>query len=236
MASNWFEFDSQLKIALIDQQINCRLNDSSRYDEACCHNFSIHGFQNVSGHFSQLVWKATEEIGVGRAFGTKWGMNCSFIVTRYKPKGNIDSEATFKENVEEGTFDPIANNCSAVSCQSEEEAGNQQGLDKLQNNLVPVKSMNADDQNEILNNKVPQRYINLNYKTSQGLGNSLSSRDHSNGNIKTPENYSKQLGTSNINYNVNQYIVSNDVNQDEGRPRSLVYRAKIPRVSPIKVL
>lgn len=167
-------------------------------------------------------------------------MNCSFIVARYKPKGNYDSEANFKENVEEGTFDPIANNCSAVSCESEEEAGNQQGLDspvnKLQNNLIPVKSMNADYQNEILNNREPQRYINLNYKTSQGLDKSLDSQDHSKGYIKNPENYSKQLGTSNINYNNNQYIVSNGVNQDEGRPRSLVYRAKISRVSPIKVL
>lgn len=167
-------------------------------------------------------------------------MNCSFIVARYKPKGNIDSESNFKENVEKGTFDPIANNCSAVSCQSEEEAGNQQGLDspvnKLQNNLVPVKSMNADHQNEILNNRVPQKYTNLNYKTSQGLGNSLGSRDHSNGYIKTPENYSKQLGASDTNHNVNQYIISNGVNIDEGRPRSLVYRGEIPRVSPIKVL
>lgn len=167
-------------------------------------------------------------------------MNCSFIVARYKPKGNIDSESNFKENVEKGTFDPIANNCSAVSCQSEEEAGNQQGLDspvnKLQNNLVPFKSMNADYQNEILNNRVPQRYTNLNYKTSQGVANSPGSRDHSNGNIKTPENYPKQLGTSNSNYNVHQYIVSNGANQDEGRPRSLVYRGEIPRVSPIKVL
>ena len=86
-----------------------------RYEEACRHNFAIHAFQNTSGHFSQLVWKATEEIGVGRAFGKKWGMNCSFIVARYRPKGNVDEEAAFKENVEKGTFDPVAYNCSAVN-------------------------------------------------------------------------------------------------------------------------
>ena len=68
----------------------------------------------MSGHVSQLVWKATGEIGIGRAFGTKWGMNCTFIVARYKPKGNIDSEAAFKENVARGTFNPVAYNCSAV--------------------------------------------------------------------------------------------------------------------------
>ena len=169
-------------------------------------------------------------------------MNCSFIVARYKPKGNIDSEANFKENVERGTFDPVAYNCSAVICQSEgeeieeeeeEEAGSQgrdSSKNKLHNYLIPVKSRNAD-KNEILSNNEPQR-----------LGNVLGSRD-SHSYMKTPESYSKQLSPSNVEYNVKQYTdksqkqyASNGVNQDEGRPRSLVYRAKIPRVSPIKVL
>ena len=67
---------------------------------------------------------------------------------RYKPKGNIDSEADFKENVERGTFDPTACNCSAVICQpeqieekEEEEEEENQGLDspemKLHNNVIP---------------------------------------------------------------------------------------------------
>ena len=156
----------------------------------------------------------------------------------------------FSENVERGTFDPIAYNCSAVLCQSEEEGeeAGSQGLDspvnKLQNNLIPVKSNNADKskQNELLNNNKPQRYIDLSYKTSQRFGNALGSRD-SHGYIKNPENYSKQLGPNHVEYNVKQYsgesqqqYLSNDANQGEGRPRSLVYRAKIPRVSVIKVL
>ena len=183
-------------------------------------------------------------------------MNCSFIVARYKPKGNIDSDDNFKENVERGTFDPIAYNCSAVTCQTEEEEkqGEEEGveeagsqgqdspLNKLQNNLIPVKSRNVDNQNEILNKNEPQRYINLSFKTSQRLGSSLGSQG-SHGHSKSPENYSKQLGPSNVKYNVKLYTgesqrqyVSNDVNQDEGRPRSLDYRAEIPRVSTIKVL
>ena len=177
-------------------------------------------------------------------------MNCSFIVARYKPKGNIDSEANFKENVENGTFDPIAYNCSAVTCQSEEEEEKEeenQGLDssenKLHNNLIPVKSRNVDYQNEILSNNEPQRHINLSYKTSRRLANVIGSRD-SRGYMKiTPESYSKQVSSSNVEYNVKQYTrqskqqyISNGINQDEGRPRSIVYRAKIPRVSPIKVL
>lgn len=74
-------------------------------------------FGGVSSHFAQLVWKATEEIGVGRAFGTKWGMNCSFIVVRYKPKSN--NKVGVKENIEIGTFDPVAYNCSAVECKED---------------------------------------------------------------------------------------------------------------------
>ena len=161
-------------------------------------------------------------------------MNCSFIVARYKPKGNIDSETNFKENVERGTFDPVAYNCSAVICQSEEEEQSQ-GLDSPDNkphhNLIPVISRNADYQNEVPSNSKPQR-----------LGNALGSRD-SHGYMNTLERYSKQLSPSIVEHNFKQHTgesqqqyVSNGLKQDEGRPRSLVYRAKIPRVWPIKVL
>ncbi|XP_068677794.1 uncharacterized protein [Montipora capricornis] len=85
------------------------------YEEACLHDFSKNIFQNASGHFTQLVWKATETIGVGRAFGEKWGMNCTFIVARYSPKGNVDTEIQFRDNVERGTFDPVVFNCSAIN-------------------------------------------------------------------------------------------------------------------------
>ncbi|XP_078365287.1 uncharacterized protein LOC144649629 [Oculina patagonica] len=216
------------------------------YDEACCHNFSIHGFQNISGHFSQLVWKATEEIGVGRAFGTKWGMNCTFIVARYKPKGNINSEALFKENVERGTFDPMAYNCSAVDCtaiaeeksQAQDSVGNQ-----LQDNRIPDKSRNVGYQNVIPKNKEPQRYNNFNYRSSPRFGNVLGYQG-SHGYIKIPEYNSKQLGTSNEGNRVSQYnreegrqrYISTRLNQDKGRPRSIVYRAKTPPIRGIKVL
>ena len=78
------------------------------------HDFSKNIFQDASRHFTQLVWKATETIGVGRAFGEKLGMNCTFIVARYSPKGNVDTEIQFRDNVERGTFDPVVFNCSAI--------------------------------------------------------------------------------------------------------------------------
>ena len=48
-----------------------------------------------TGHFTQVVWKGSQEIGVGRAKsrdGTKW-----YIVTNYYPAGNYVGE--YKSNV-----------------------------------------------------------------------------------------------------------------------------------------
>lgn len=81
-----------------------------RYDEVCSHNFYDQAYQDKSGHFSQLVWNATRELGVGKAMGTKFGMNCTFIVARYRPLGNIGSE--FAHDVTKGNFD--SSYCSNV--------------------------------------------------------------------------------------------------------------------------
>ncbi|KAJ7374904.1 hypothetical protein OS493_005262 [Desmophyllum pertusum] len=91
-------------------------------------------FKISPGIFLSSYGKLTEEIGVGRAFGTKWGMNCTFIVARYKPKGNIDSEFAFKENVERGTFDAATYNCSAVVDCSSVAAAETQVRDSRVNN------------------------------------------------------------------------------------------------------
>lgn len=80
------------------------------YDEVCSHNFYNQAYQDKSGHFSQLVWNATRELGVGKATGTKFGMNCTFIVARYRPLGNIGSE--FANDVSKGHFD--SSYCSNV--------------------------------------------------------------------------------------------------------------------------
>jgi len=80
------------------------------YDEVCSHNFFNQAYQDKSGHFSQLVWNATRELGVGKAMGNKFGMNCTFIVARYRPMGNIGSEFAF--DVSKGNFD--SSYCSNV--------------------------------------------------------------------------------------------------------------------------
>ena len=49
------------------------------------------------------MWKSSDSLGIGQAKGNKWGMNCTFIVARYAPLGNIAN--TTADNVQQGTFD-----------------------------------------------------------------------------------------------------------------------------------
>ncbi|XP_067054006.1 Golgi-associated plant pathogenesis-related protein 1-like [Acropora muricata] len=76
------------------------------------------GSHNCSRSCQEMV------IGGGRAFGEEWGMNCTFIVARYFPKGNVDTIMAFMENVENGTFDPIAYNCRALKYGANGAIGN----------------------------------------------------------------------------------------------------------------
>lgn len=213
-----------------------------RYEEACRHNFAIHAFQNTSGHFSQLVWKATEEIGVGRAFGKKWGMNCSFIVARYRPKGNVDEKAAFKENVEKGTFDPVAYNCSAVNSgtipRGESQVKDAGPGNQLQENGIQDKSVNNAEFS--LGNRVSSRYSNMQryrdmyFKNSRGLrGNLLGAREANAGYVRVP-GYGSNPTVSRVrsqHYQANNgdnlpQFMTESMNEYETRPRS--FRAKVP--------
>ncbi len=55
-----------------------------------------------TGHFTQVVWKDSKKLGVGKATGKKQNMTCTYVVARYQPRGNIVSQ--FKDNVQKGTF------------------------------------------------------------------------------------------------------------------------------------
>ena len=57
-----------------------------------------------TGHFTQLVWKGSSELGVGTATGKKRGMNCLYVVFRYKKGGNISNRGYFEKNVVRGSF------------------------------------------------------------------------------------------------------------------------------------
>lgn len=95
-----------------------------RYDEVCKHNFANKDFQKPSGHFINIVWKPTEELGIAMAHGTKWGMNCTWVVARYRPRVQYrpEVENSFGLNVEKGTFDPAYCNANG---EEQQEKGNE---------------------------------------------------------------------------------------------------------------
>lgn len=62
----------------------------------------------VTGHFTQVVWKGSTNLGIGRAEKDTvyqgFNLKCGYIVARYKPAGNVRGEYT--ENVPEGDYNP----------------------------------------------------------------------------------------------------------------------------------
>uniref|UniRef100_A0A8C4PYA3 SCP domain-containing protein n=1 Tax=Eptatretus burgeri TaxID=7764 RepID=A0A8C4PYA3_EPTBU len=65
------------------------------YKESSNYDYVISGFQPNTGNFTQIVWRASEQMGVGLAQGG----NRLVVVVRYHPPGNIDTEKAFRENV-----------------------------------------------------------------------------------------------------------------------------------------
>ena len=73
---------------------NVNLPLCPRYSEVCGYNFqdSTSNPGKVTGHFTQLVWKPTREIGIGYGTGVDKhdpAMKCVCVVARYRPAGNI---------------------------------------------------------------------------------------------------------------------------------------------------
>ncbi len=56
------------------------------YDEIKDYDFKKPGFSSNTGHFTQVVWVDSVELGVGKATAAN-GMQ--FVVARYFPPGNI---------------------------------------------------------------------------------------------------------------------------------------------------
>ena len=51
-----------------------------------------------AGHFTQLVWKDSRDIGVGVAIKeNKHKLNCTYVVARYRNAGNIIVDHTHSE-------------------------------------------------------------------------------------------------------------------------------------------
>eukprot|EP00095_Tigriopus_kingsejongensis_P005921 maker-scaffold825_size91437-snap-gene-0.18 protein:Tk05921 transcript:maker-scaffold825_size91437-snap-gene-0.18-mRNA-1 annotation:"golgi-associated plant pathogenesis-related protein 1" len=65
------------------------------YDEANVYNYHSGTGASSSGHFTQVVWKGTQEMGIARA---KSPSGTTFIVANYNPRGNILGQ--YQANVE----------------------------------------------------------------------------------------------------------------------------------------
>lgn len=50
-----------------------------------------------AGHFTQVVWKDTKELGVGVATNG----HTVFVVGQYRPRGNITNAGYFEKNVQQ---------------------------------------------------------------------------------------------------------------------------------------
>ncbi|KAM9783205.1 GLI pathogenesis-related 2, like [Neosynchiropus ocellatus] len=66
------------------------------YDEVKQYNFSRPGFSSSTGHFTAMVWKSTQMMGVGKATASD---GSTFVVARYSPAGNITNQGHFENNV-----------------------------------------------------------------------------------------------------------------------------------------
>ena len=86
----------------------------SRYNEVCDpgYDFTSPSFSGGTGHFTQVVWKGSTVLGIGRAEGTIRGMKCAYTVARYRPAGNM--MGAFAQNVVVGSFDSDSY-CASVS-------------------------------------------------------------------------------------------------------------------------
>jgi len=59
------------------------------YSEIQNYNFNKPGFHTGTGHFTQLVWKSSKELGIGiaQAADGTW-----YVVANYNPPGNISGQ------------------------------------------------------------------------------------------------------------------------------------------------
>lgn len=64
------------------------------YSEVSQYNYGKPGFSGATGHFTQVVWKGSTEIGCGQARDARGG---TYVVCNYNPPGNYSGR--FPANV-----------------------------------------------------------------------------------------------------------------------------------------
>ncbi|MFD0685791.1 CAP family protein [Actinomadura fibrosa] len=69
----------------------------SWYDEVTNYDFDKAQFSSAAGHFTQLVWKGSTKVGIGRVSGQGSEYYETYIVFVFEPPGNMEGE--FAANV-----------------------------------------------------------------------------------------------------------------------------------------
>lgn len=73
------------------------------YDEIKAYSFEQPGYSSETGHFTQVVWKNSTQLGCGAAQGKAMidgtNYNAFYVVCRYNPRGNMDMPGEFQANV-----------------------------------------------------------------------------------------------------------------------------------------
>ena len=83
------------------------------------YDFESSSWHGGTGHFTQVVWKGSTVLGIGKADGQRQGMKCTYYVARYKPAGNFVGQ--MKQNVLKGSFQQSY--CATVNA-FKDQAGN----------------------------------------------------------------------------------------------------------------
>ena len=72
------------------------------YEEEGRYNYRSAQFSTSTGHFTQVVWVGSTQMGAGKAVSSS---GAQFVVARYSPAGNVRGK--FEENVKaKGTRAP----------------------------------------------------------------------------------------------------------------------------------
>ena len=65
------------------------------YNEVDLYNYDQPGFSLKTGHFTQLVWKSSKNLGAGVAYSSDHTK--LYVVARYSPRGNFGDQ--YDDNV-----------------------------------------------------------------------------------------------------------------------------------------
>jgi hypothetical protein len=86
-------YGENLAYIMRERNNNTAINTAIKlwYDENTQYNYNTPGFSMTTGHFTQLVWVGTKQIGAGVLNG--------YVVMEYNPPGNYIGYKTFETNV-----------------------------------------------------------------------------------------------------------------------------------------